>query len=379
MRFALAALLALHGAIHLLGFLAAWKLRAIPGMTGKTIVALGETATRVVGSTWLVASLLLLTSAALVLADRDGWWIPASIGVVVSQALIVLQWSEARAGTIVNALLIVPVLVGAATARFHAESAQEVQSLVARAKAAPALAISEAEVAKLPPPIARWLTRSGVTERVRVVRLRQRGRMWMSPGARAMPTTAEQWFTTDEPGFAWAAEVTMLGVLPIVGRDRYVDGHGRMKIEAGAIITLADGRGEKIDQGTLLRFLSEMVWFPSAVLAPYVSWTSVDDHAAIATMTWRGITASARVDVDDLGRVRGLTARRYFGTDGVLEDWIITADGWQRFAGVEVPAHAMVSWQLASGRFDYFELDITALDYDPPAAPHDLVTSVAER
>ena len=44
--------------------------------------------------------------------------------------------------------------------------------------------------------------------------------------------------------------------------------------------------GEKMDEATLQRYLGEMVWFPSALLNPYVSWEVIDPLSAKATVTY---------------------------------------------------------------------------------------------
>ena len=71
-----------------------------------------------------------------------------------------------------------------------------------------------------------------------------------------------------------------MSVLPIAGRDRYADGHGHMLIKLASLLTVADGAGPEIDQGTLLRYLGEIVWFPSAALRDYISWEAIDERSA---------------------------------------------------------------------------------------------------
>src|SRR5689334_21339541 len=110
MRYLLAALLALHGLLHLLGL--QW---------GKAV-----------GAVWALASLALLSAAALLLAGVDRWWMVAAGGLVFSQALIVSAWSTARAGTILNLALIVPLVLAAAEGRFEHQSAAARAHLLAR-------------------------------------------------------------------------------------------------------------------------------------------------------------------------------------------------------------------------------------------------------
>ena len=73
-----------------------------------------------------------------------------------------------------------------------------------------------------------------------------------------------------EPEFIWRVRVQMMHVLPVAGRDSYVDGRGRMLIKLGSVVPVVDAADEKIDQGALLRFLGEIVWFPAAALSPYI-------------------------------------------------------------------------------------------------------------
>jgi len=59
------------------------------------------------------------------------------------------------------------------------------------------------------------------------------------------------------------------------------------------IITIADATGDEIDQGTLVRYLNEMMWFPTAYLNDYIQWEPIDSGSAKATISWQGLSASA--------------------------------------------------------------------------------------
>lgn len=369
MRFVISALLFLHGLIHLMGFVKPWGFAEVPQLSGPT--------DRGLGLLWLLTALLLVIAAVLRAIDRDAWWAPAALGVVLSQALILSQWSDARAGTLANVLLAIPIVVGVATARFHQQDEEHALALLASAPRTTPAIVTADELAPLPAPVRRWLETSGVVgkPRARTVRVLQRGGMRTSPDAAFMPARATQYFTVDEPGFVWTVDVTMKG-LPVVGRDTFTDGRGHMLIKVGGLITVADGTGEKFDQGTLLRFLGETVWFPSAALSPWLRWEPIDEHSARATMSWKGTTGSATFEFDERGRVKGLFARRYF--DGkTLEDWRIPITAWKALRGVEVPTQGGAVWKLASGDFDYYHWEILDVETNTaelwravPEAPH---------
>jgi hypothetical protein len=351
MRIALTLLLALHGVLHLLGLVRANGAR--------------------IGLAWLFVAGLFLIAAVLTFARPEWWWIVAAVGLLLSQTLILLQWQEARAGTIPNVLISIPVVVAAATASFKHNVDNQARALLARSAAASATVVRPDELERLPAPVRRWLDVSGVVgrERARTVRLQQRGEMRTGPDKPWMPVTAEQDFTVDPPGFVWSVDATMIRVLPIVGRDEYTGGHGHMLIKVGGLIPVADATGPEIDQGTLLRFLGEIIWFPSAALQPYISWQEVDARNARATMSHGGVTASALFSFDERGRFVRLTARRYMGSgkEARLEEWVVPVTAWRVVNGVEMPVAGDAFWKLAGGDFNYYRWQIVDVEYNRPA------------
>ena len=71
----------------------------------------------------------------------------------------------------------------------------------------------------------------------------------------------EQFFTAEEPGFLWIGKTALF-----TARDMYIGGEGRIVVSLLSLFKVVDGRGEKYDQGELLRWLGESVWFPTNLL-----------------------------------------------------------------------------------------------------------------
>src|SRR5688572_3297103 len=157
MRYLIVALFGLHGLLHVIGL--QW---------GKAV-----------GAVWGIASLVLLGAAAMLLLRNDHWWMVAAAGLLLSQILIVTHWKQARAGTVLNLVLAIPIVVAAGQARFHRHSQLAVQRLVARVPATAPAVVTAEELEPLPAPVRRWLQSSGVVgrERAQVVRLHQRGEL----------------------------------------------------------------------------------------------------------------------------------------------------------------------------------------------------------
>jgi hypothetical protein len=262
-------------------------------------------------------------------------------------------------------------LVQLATARFHARVAAEVRGMFAerRAPRTGPDVVRPDELAGLPVPVRRWLEGAGVVgrERAQTVRLRQRGELHTANDAPWMPVEAEQYVTVEDPGFVWWMDSRMMKVVPLCGRDRYVHGEGEMLVRVAGLVNVANERGPKIDQGAMLRYLGEIIWFPSAALRPYIAWEPIDDTHAKATMTNHGVTASAVYTFDERGRAASMSAERYYGASGGLERWGGESTEWRVIGGVEIPVRGQVVWHLKEGDFTFFRWEIVDVETNRPA------------
>jgi hypothetical protein len=368
MTWALVALLVVHGLLHLLGFVQAWHFALLPQLSGATLFTLSESFSKLVGTVWLLVCGLFLASAVALAVQSQCWWRLGMLAVISSELLIIYAWPDAKAGTLVNLLLVLPLLASAAHASFDRQTALSVSSLWSN-MSAPSVVLPE-ELAALPPPVRRWLESAGVVGRARAqtLRLEQTGWMRTSPKSAWMPAKAAQYFNVEEPGFVWAVELRMKGWLPIVGRDSYLAGRGRMLIKPLSLVSVVDASDEKIRQGTLLRYLGEMVWFPSAALSPYLHWESIDDQTAKVTMQYRGASGSAVFSFNALGRVVNVSAKRFMnsGPSAKLEQWSIPLHEWQNLGGVVIPVAGDVTWKLATGDFTYYRWRVGEVEYNRP-------------
>ncbi len=369
MRHVLTILLVLHGAIHLFGFAKWTGLAAVPQLSGRTLTALSANGARAFGIAWLAAALALVASAGAYALRDERWWTIAIGGVALSQLLIVVAWPDARFGTIANVIVLACAIVGAAQAQFDARTAAAERALLAAADRG-TTTVEAQELERLPAPVRTWLARTGIVgrARARTVRLEQRGAIRTSPDAAFAPADATQRFSIRPPGFVWRVQTRMFGV-PITGRDTYAGARGRMLITAAGIAPIVDQAGEAIDQGALLRFLGEMVWFPSAALEPYLAWEPIDGRRAQVTITDGGRTASAIFSFDGQGRVVSMSAERYLGggADAKLTPWQVTCTEHRVVRGVEIPTRGDVAWKLEAADFSYYRWEILDVEINSDA------------
>jgi hypothetical protein len=114
MRYAIAALMVVHGLIHAMGFAGAYELAEFegPSKTPTNFVAadVGSPMLKVLGALWLVALAAFLLAAALLLADASSWRAAAVTGATISTVLVALWWQDAPFGALANALVIAAVV-----------------------------------------------------------------------------------------------------------------------------------------------------------------------------------------------------------------------------------------------------------------------------
>jgi len=246
---------------------------------------------------------------------------------------------------------------------------REILDLLRKSQESTTELISETNLITLPEPVQRYLRYSGVIgkEKIKAVRLKQKG--FFRPGEKLpwMPMIAEQYYTTNPPAFLWFGTVKALPFLLISARDKFVDGHGSMLVKLQSIFTLTNASGDKIDQGALLRYLGEMMWFPTAWLSDYIQWQEIDRYSARAILTCNGLEVSAVLHFNADGQIVKLTAQRYREVKGeyALDEWeAIPMPDYQEFNGLKIPVNVEVLWKLPSGDFSYFRGEVVDIGYN---------------
>lgn len=228
--------------------------------------------------------------------------------------------------------------------------------------------ITEDDLAALPTPVQRYLRYTGVIgkPRIETVRLQYTGEFRMAANKPWMPMKATQIYTTNPPGFQWTASFKMGGFPLMYGKDTYKNGQGHMFGKLIGLFTIFDVTGEEMIQGSMLRYLQEMIWFPSAFLNDYIRWQAVDDHCAEVTFTDSDHSVTARLIFDDAGRLITFIAQRYREDKGryLLDTWSTPMTEYGRLAGLNLPVVGCGVWQLAGGDLAYIKLHLNEVVYN---------------
>ena len=127
--------------------------------------------------------------------------------------------------------------------------------------------------------------------------------------------------------------------------------------------------GEEYDQAELVRFLSEMIWFPSAFLSDYIRWEPIGTDSVKATIQVNNLSASAVLHFNPEGQITNLVAERYMDVSGgmILKKWSTPLHKYEEINGIMVPVKGEGVWRLSTGDFSYVKIaGIPELEYNNP-------------
>ncbi|WP_372947544.1 DUF6544 family protein [Mariniphaga sp.] len=230
--------------------------------------------------------------------------------------------------------------------------------------------LTEKEILHLPAPVQKWLKVSGAIgkEKIRTVALKQSFQMKLKPEQKNWKQAiTQQFFNAENPAFIWTVRMKMAPFVSVLGRDKFIDGKGEMQMTLNGILNLGKETGEKMDEGTLQRYLGETVWFPSGMVSPHISWQELDPHSAKATMNFKETSGSGNFYFNSEGIFEKFVAMRYYGNakDAKRYEWIITAQEHAEFNGIKIPSKLEATWMLDSGPWTWLKLEIAEVDYNP--------------
>jgi hypothetical protein len=374
MRFIFYFLFFIHGLVHFLAFAGEWKLPIAKSFDGRAMISLSTVGSKAVGLVWLLTSIGLMFSLYMYYQKKRWWWTLGACCLVISQSLVVLYWNDAQYGTAINIVLLIPVLLSYFQQQFDRRVDCEIKSLLSAQPNTSSPTVTLNHIQYLPPVVQKWLIRSNIIGKVKpqLVHLYQKGMMRSKPQASWMKMDAEQFITTNPPGFVWKTTINPDNFFTISGCDKLTSGHGNMLIKAMNVIPIANSQGKEIDQGTWMRYLAEIMWCPSVALSEFIRWEYVNDTSARAVLQNGKDVASGLFSFDKNGDVTGFEGKRYadFNDLFIMETWSIQVTGYQEFNGIRIANKSEVTWKLKHGDFTWLKMEVTSIEYTSNNSSH---------
>jgi hypothetical protein len=374
---ALGGLVILHGGTHLFG--------AAKGLGWAAVPALAQPISVGSGVGWLAAALVTMATGVLFLASVRYWWLLGGVAVLLSQAVIALDWSDAAYGTVVNILLAVAVTYGYAAhgpnsfeSKFRrgVDSALEstsFQDLAASATGPDGLVLTERDLDGLPAPVARYVRQSGAVGKPRVSSFQAQihGRIRAGADQPWMVFTGEQVNTYGtRPARLFKMDATK-GHLPVDVLHVFAEDAAAMRVKLCSLLPLVNASGPELTRAETVTVLNDLcVLAPAALVTMPLNWLPMDEHRVQVTFTQGEHTVTAVLLFDEQDRLVDFISddRCAASADGKTfrrQRWSTPLCNYRDFHGRTISASGLGCWHAPEpvGRFAYLEFEVDDIIY----------------
>jgi hypothetical protein len=233
------------------------------------------------------------------------------------------------------------------------------------------VAVTETDLAALPPPVQRYLRAAGVIGQPRVAnfRVRLHGRIRSGIDSRWMPLRAEQYNFVERRQRFFYLTSSMFGV-PVQGYHRYADGSASMDIKLAGLVRVAHAAGDGLLQSETVTLLNDMCLFaPATLLDKALAWEEIDSRHVGVTFTNAGVTVRGLLTFNDTGELIDFVSDDRYQTspDGrrmTRLRWSTPVTRHGRFGPMHLISTGEGRWHAQDGSFVYIELKVDDVAYN---------------
>lgn len=368
-RWFVAVILVAHGLIHLLG--------AAKGLGWAEVTTLAEPIQPAIGAVWLIAALVIVTTGVLLAARKRMWWVAGLVGVLISQAVILTSWSDAKAGTLANLLLLTALgyaFVSNGPTSYRAEYQRRVETALREPDQDAGPVVTEADLAHLPGPVAEHVRRSGAVGQPKVLSLHARihGRIRAGATSRWMTYTGEQVNTYGPaPSRLFWMDAKMFG-LPVDVLHVFVGRAASMRVKLCSLVQMVNVSGPDMDRAETVTLFNDMcILAPAALIDAPIVWEPIDDNhvRGIFTNGAQSVTADLLFHngdlVDFVSDDRMSTS--HDGATFTPQRWSTPVSDYRDFDTRRLATRGEGRWHTTAPRsqFAYLEYNLDEITYNP--------------
>jgi hypothetical protein len=268
-------------------------------------------------------------------------------------------------------------LVGAALwlatrrgANLAATHARRLQAALRQPPAAPALVLTEQDIAHLPAPVQRYLRVSGSIglPRIRNLKILFDAEMFRKAGQAAIRGPAEQFDRFDRPRRLFFMRTRMFG-LPVAVLHDYDDTRASMVVRIASLFNVVNAHGDALARTETVTVLNDLCLFaPSWLTDPRLDWRPIDSQSAGVSLTLGPHRVSATLVFDESGDLVNFSSedRGALQSDGSLRlfRWSTPVSQYREFVGRRVATWGEAIWHYPEGDFVYGRFALREIRFD---------------
>lgn len=191
------------------------------------------------------------------------------------------------------------------------------------------------------------------------VRLKHSGKFKPSVESKWVDILGEEYFAAATPSFIWRGKIPMVTAI-----DKYIADEGSLKVKIFDAITVAEAKGAEANQGEFLRWLTEAVLFPTALLPNrYITWSAIDNQNAYLDASYNGINVTVKITFDENFYISKMETKRYMDKNTLLP-WIAQVGEYKKFNGITLPTKFSASWDMGEIQHTYVDFTIDTIEFD---------------
>jgi hypothetical protein len=348
----------IHGIIHLLGFVKAYKITEVDQLTKEI--------SKPMGLFWLLTGLLFIITFVLFVLNNRLCLITGSGAVIISQLLIFYNWQDAKFGTIANIVIIFILIIGYGSWRFENQYINDVAKGLKRTDKIKNTLLTEADIQSLPYLVQKYLKYTGVVnkpkvENIKIIfdgEMRDKGKDWFT-------FTSEQHNFFDVPTRLFYMKGTIMKIT-VPGYHAYKNGKATMQIKLFGLIPIIDTKGRELDTTETVTLFNDMcIMAPASLIDKRIQWEEIDSTCVKAIFTNNGIRISALLYFNAKGQlINFVSDDRYAISDMKKYRFSTPLSDYQNINGVNLATHGETVWHYPDGDFIYGKFDLDSIEYN---------------
>jgi hypothetical protein len=359
MRIAFIALIALHGLIHLVGFVKAFELLPVRQIT--------HFISKPNGIIWIIAFFLFIAAALLLFFANKWWWAIGFLAVIVSQILILIYWEEAKFGTIVNVIILSAAIAGFGNWIFYHKYDKDVKTAKHRNFDHIHASLTEDDIQQLPEQVKKYIRYVGCIGKPKVKNFKAEftGKIRKDKNAPWMHFTCMQYNFLIFPTRLFAMSAKMKG-FPIGVYHCFSNGIATMSVKLFSLFEVQSMKGPTMNISETVTFFNDMcVLAPATLIDMRIRWLDTGHNKVEACFTNNMITVTAWLYFNENGEwINFISDDRYPGETGKQYPWSTPLENYQELNGHKLMGDAETIYKYPDGEFVYGKFKLANIEYN---------------
>jgi len=366
MKYILAFIIFLHGAIHLLGFLKAFDIMELEQLT----LPISKTA----GVFWFIAFLLFMATGISFIVGLDWWSYLAITAIILSTILIIPVWSDAKFGSIANGIVFIYAMIflfGLTGCKsVEGKYISKVKTEFQHQPLAPEEILNESDMAHLPLPVQKYIKYTGAIGKSKPQNMciEFDAQMFKKPGAKPMKAVSKQYNFFGNYSRLFLMKGSMFFV-PFRAYHVYKNQEATFKVRVANLFNIVDVSGQQLTTAETVTLLNDLCIFAPAVLIDKrIKWQEIDSLSTKVSIENGSFNVSAILYFNAKGELINFVSddRSALQDDGTLRKarWSTPIKDYREIDGRKIPTYGETTYNYPEGDFTYGIFRLKSIQYN---------------